>query len=340
NARIESLLTNAIQRRLVAQGFLPALVDGILGTATRDALDRYATRYDLPRPARSGAASDLPPQLLARLFQGHLTDLPAAFVSGPQGEAVMRASFASFWSLHLSGIRHFRPDEVYQRGQAPGCAALNTAPAASDWPNILAPLRALDALRGRIGVPIMIEATMQSPAYAQCAATPTARRAAAAQFRVITFRLPRPPADVLAAFPDAPGLALDHEGGLFHLTADPAPPSVSIQQPGQIHALIASYSAGHDGCRNALADVAEFTPLLSGSAASGLPIYVASVQASGLYAVTVDAGEDRGLARQVSDAIRAVAPQSADRRTGADSYVQINRDWSIDPACSAAAIIP
>lgn len=340
SARNESLLTSAIQRRLVAEGFLPSLVDGILGTSTREALDRYATRYDLPRSGRAGAASDLSPQLLARLFQGHLSELPAAFVASPQGDAVMRASFASFWSLNMTGIRHFRPDEVYQRGQAPGCAPLNTAAAATDWPNIIAPLLALDGLRGTMGVPIMIEATMQSPAYAQCAATPVALRPAAAQFRVITFRLPRPPADVLSAFPVTPGLALDHEGGVFHLTADPAPASADIEQLGQFHALIASYPTDSGECRHAIANVAEFHRLLSGSQASGLPIYVARTQVSGHYAVTVDTGQDRALARQVSDTIRAVASQSADHRTGADSYVQINRNWTIDPACDAGAIIP
>jgi len=108
---------------------------------------------------------------------------------------------------------------------------------------------------------------------------------------------------------------------------------------GQWHALIASYSVSVQGCNEAKADVQEFAALLSGSNLAESFIYVARTKISNNYAVTVDAGDDFALAGTISKTIHSVADQSADSKTGSDSFVQGNRDWFIDPQCTLFARI-
>ena len=115
-------------------------------------------------------------------------------------------------------------------------------------------------------------------------------------------------------------------------TSSDGPPEI-----GTWHALIASYDVTDSGCRSAREDVGEFSQLLSGQGLNGLFLYIARTQISNNYAVTVDAGSDRTLAQRVSRIIRARSAESADGRTGADSFVQGNRDWYIDDDCVAFA---
>jgi hypothetical protein len=108
------------------------------------------------------------------------------------------------------------------------------------------------------------------------------------------------------------------------------------EEIGQWHALIASYNVTDFGCQQAEADVGRFADLLAGMGLEGRHVYVVRTSISNNYAVTVDAGDDRALADEISAKIRAAAPGDG---TGRDSFVQGNRGWAIDPACAAFARI-
>lgn len=105
---------------------------------------------------------------------------------------------------------------------------------------------------------------------------------------------------------------------------------------GRWHALVASYNATEFGCGEASEDVARVARDLAGRGLDGLAVYVARTSISNHYVATVDAGDDRERAAAASSAIRATAPRDG---TGADSFVQGNRGWTIDPACLAWARI-
>lgn len=105
---------------------------------------------------------------------------------------------------------------------------------------------------------------------------------------------------------------------------------------GQWHALIASYNVTDFGCSEAKEDVAHFSEALENRGLEGRHVYVVRTAISNNYAVTVDAGDDRSLAQEMSDEIRKAAPSDG---TGRDSFVQGNRGWTIDPACAAFARI-
>ncbi|CUH53931.1 hypothetical protein [Shimia marina] len=103
---------------------------------------------------------------------------------------------------------------------------------------------------------------------------------------------------------------------------------------GKYHALIASYVPTKENCSHAKSDVAEFAELLRNAGLSGYSIYVARTTKSDSFAVTVDAGDDLGLARSISTKIKEVSVDSVDERTGYDSFVGVNSDWFIDPECT------
>jgi hypothetical protein len=60
---------------------------------------------------------------------------------------------------------------------------------------------------------------------------------------------------------------------------------------------------------------------------------VVKTRLSDNYAVTIDAGDNRDLAQQISAAIRSVGSKRGDK-DGADSFVQENRSWSVAPECT------
>lgn len=111
---------------------------------------------------------------------------------------------------------------------------------------------------------------------------------------------------------------------------------VGVTQIGQWHALIASYDTTPKGCAEARADVAYFADALSGQGLDGRHLYIVRTKISNNYAVTVDAGDDRARADEISAAIRR---QHHPDGTGRDSFVQGNREWTIDPGCADFAVL-
>lgn len=105
---------------------------------------------------------------------------------------------------------------------------------------------------------------------------------------------------------------------------------------GQWHALIASYNVTDFGCGQAQKEVTRFATALAGMGLAGRYVYVVRTSISNNYAVTVDAGQDRSVAEEISAKVRSVAPGNG---TGRDSFVQGNRGWTIDPACTRFARI-
>lgn len=114
--------------------------------------------------------------------------------------------------------------------------------------------------------------------------------------------------------------------------------TLDTSTPGQWHAVIASYPVSESGCANARDDIPEFANLLLGAAPSKARLAVVQTFVSNHFAVTVDLGSDRIKAMQMVDAIRAVAPQSADHRTGADAFLQETRNWQFPADCTALHI--
>ena len=111
---------------------------------------------------------------------------------------------------------------------------------------------------------------------------------------------------------------------------------VGVTQIGQWHALIASYDTTPKGCAEARADVAHFAQALSGQGLEGRDLYIVRTTISNNYAVSVDAGDDRALANQISATIRRLHHPDG---TGRDSFVQGNRGWVIDPECASFATL-
>ena len=124
--------------------------------------------------------------------------------------------------------------------------------------------------------------------------------------------------------------------------AEASSPNAQTEGPARIgewHALIASYDVSEFGCSQARKDVSEFADLLSSRDLDGMSVYVVRTSISDNYVTTVDAGDDRELARRVSAKVRSVSGSSEDELTGADSFVQGNRQWFIDRDCSRLAVI-
>lgn len=104
---------------------------------------------------------------------------------------------------------------------------------------------------------------------------------------------------------------------------------------GAWHAVIASYDATPRGCNFARRDVAGFAERLGAAGMERRHVAVYRTAISNHYVVTVDFGDDRAGAEAGSRAVRRAAP---DDGTGADSYVQGNRGWTVDAdACETSA---
>ncbi|WP_162683477.1 hypothetical protein [Rhodobacteraceae bacterium DSL-40] len=348
--RLEADLISAVQRKLTEEGFYLGLVDGLMAPSTDLALKRYASSNALPPVTFEGnvQAQNLPVTLLGHLFQSDLSAVPEPILRSDRGDEIRRAAFDAFYHKNFSAIQNFSSREIFQLGQAvrgeQPCAALNDYPDQTLWPNIGPALAALDELRQKLGTAILVEATYESGAYSDCAGTPKAIAEQAQAYRAIAFSAPKATAaqvmEQVQRRAIVPAFLFDQKGDVYYLSGQPDAGQHTVRRLGKWQALIASHQLNPYGCRQAKLDVDEFRGLLEGTAAQGLPIYVARREREKIYVVTVDAGDDAGLALRVMAAIRAAAPKSADGKTGADSYVRDSDGFSLVADCRREMSIP
>ncbi len=109
-------------------------------------------------------------------------------------------------------------------------------------------------------------------------------------------------------------------------TAEVEPP----EKIGRWHALISSYDITTQGCKYATRDVEDFAEDLTAPKGQELFIYVVQTKISRNYAVTVDAGDDLSLAKQLVPNIKRVARE---KEAGTDAFVQVNKNWEIPDDC-------
>lgn len=154
--------------------------------------------------------------------------------------------------------------------------------------------------------------------------------------------LPVDATEITPPLPDAGFSSVDavpapFPGPAFNPDADSGTGGVmGVTQIGQWHALIASYNTTPKGCAEARDDVAHFSDVLAGQGLDGRNLYIVRTTISNNYAVTVDAGDDRALAGEISALIRRLHHPDG---TGRDSFVQGNREWQIDAECADFAVL-
>ncbi|MCY1125534.1 peptidoglycan-binding domain-containing protein [Frigidibacter sp. RF13] len=216
------------------------------------------------------------------------------------------------------------------------CFGMNDVPPEALWPNAVKFANLLRRIEGELGQAVEVVAGYQNEALTRCLGVGAHPLHGA--FQAFDIRLAgagdggvKDLSRLLDGL-EARGLAsveLQADGALLHV-------GIEI---GRNLAVVASYPAGPRTCEAAKADVDEFARLLAGGDLAGREIFVARLADRDIYAVVVDANSDQRAADAASREIAAVAPQSSDRKTGADSYVIRNRDLFFDPACTRVAVI-
>jgi hypothetical protein len=124
--------------------------------------------------------------------------------------------------------------------------------------------------------------------------------------------------------------------------SSPETQAVTREEPGQWHAVLASYRL--DNCEFAKSAVDVLSRELEE------PVAIYRTRISGHYAVTVDLEDDRPSAQAVVHKARTIGNEAAARMANGtaspedlqnlryltDAFVQQNRGWRVDPDCEAA----
>lgn len=342
-------LTTAIQRRLRADGFYSGTADGYLGRETVAALERFlaANGTGIPVDLESNGATELPLDVLAKMFWNDLDSFPPEVLDARKRIELYQLSFDLFFAAHMPGVRNFAPSEIY--GTDPSCV-----PAPALWPGIVRPLRALQELRDGLGEAINVTVRYQPPSVRDChgseAGDPEIETALEA-FRGIGFQVPKvAPARVRDALS-----TLATHGRLLHTATDsntyflaaPQTPQNFPQPIGPAQIQIASHELTTRGCGEAVEDVAEFARHLAGTELAGRRIYIsrageANTQGApeGYHVVAIDLGEDIDLGRRWIRLVRDVAPKTDDGKTGADAFARFDPRYTMDLGCLSGQIIP
>lgn len=342
-------LTNAIQRRLLAEGFYTGIADGFLGRETVAALERFlaARDADIPVALGGGQATELSLEVLAEVFWNALDSFPQDALDDVRRADLHRLSFDRFFAAHLQGVINFSPVEIY--GNDPACA-----PPFALWPSIVRPMRALQELREGLGAGIEVTVRYQPQSSNECAGTEVGNQgidSALERFKGVGFRVPK--ADP-SRVRDALG-TLAERARLLHFATDantyflaaPQTPQDLPQAVGPAQIQIASHEMTARGCGEAVEDVAELVHLLAGSELAGHPVYVAHVgeastrsPSQGFHVVAIDLGEDIDLGRSGVRLVRNVAGKTADGKTGADAFLRVDPRYALDLGCLSGQTIP
>lgn len=328
----------AMQDQLAALGYFTEAVDGNMSQETRAALERFAA-FDLQKVSEAAFTDprQLPAGVLFNLFGGDLAALPYQELP-PE---TVKAMFDQFFGDRLPAVSDFGANEFYRRGRSSdACVGENASPPPETWENIAGVVTILQRLRQALDEPISVLSAHQSQDYAACAGLGIAldahRSFAAAEFSVKGLGVD----ETLAAAREL-GLTRDAEfeagprGVHLRMTQSKAEPEIGTYQTP-----IAAYTASESGCAFARSDVDEFAVLLDGKGLAGRRVFVAQAPGKGedLWVVSIDMGDDRTAAATARDIVRQVAPDSADKKTGADSYVDNSNGWSIG-ACQRSYVL-
>jgi lysozyme family protein len=116
--------------------------------------------------------------------------IPADPVHAPNADvaAVVSHPFEAFWQANLADVDHFSWREFLFKGGSHANNGLNTDPPAEFWPNVIPLVRALEALRARLGKPISLTSIYRSPAY-NAALGGSATRSQHMAFRAADFQV-------------------------------------------------------------------------------------------------------------------------------------------------------
>lgn len=99
----------------------------------------------------------------------------------------MSERFKAFFARALPDVRHFTAEEFLVRGSSDARLKLNTDPPEELWPNIVPTVRVLEALRTRLGKPIILHSVYRSPAYNRAIGGATGSMHM--QFRAVDFHI-------------------------------------------------------------------------------------------------------------------------------------------------------
>ncbi|MCO6414703.1 D-Ala-D-Ala carboxypeptidase family metallohydrolase [Siccirubricoccus sp. KC 17139] len=141
--------------------FDAALITAIYDERTRRMPD-LRRRYDMERAdaMRMLAAED--EGGMAAAFAAVATAVPAKAAAAASAKD---AEFARWFAEHVGMLADFQPDEFLTLGAANAKNGLNTRPPQELWPNIIPVARLLQALRTKLGQPVVLHSLYRSPAY-------------------------------------------------------------------------------------------------------------------------------------------------------------------------------
>lgn len=127
------------------------------------------------------------------------------------------------------------------------------------------------------------------------------------------------------------GEALDTDARLAE-TVQAETPGSAANAIGKWHAVIASYEVTPSGCASAKNVQASYKSLLPQDQFPNATLGIYKTAISKVYAVTLDLEDDESKARQAVQTIREIGA-SGRAKEGSDSFLQKNRDWTVDPNC-------
>ncbi len=155
----------AVQKRLIALGFLLDAADGILGDKTIRAIKLFQKSQGLKQ---TGTLDD---QTISKLME-------------PQDIFILeRTAFEE--RFRSQGIQHFQPEELLITGNATGCKEFNRFPPKRTWCNAFEIAKVMAEFRARWDHPVKIKAAYRSPEYSNCVGDE--KGLAYTEFRAVDF---------------------------------------------------------------------------------------------------------------------------------------------------------
>ncbi len=169
--------TNAVSQQCGAAAFLKALIE------TGAVAEVPGVEVFVEPPAEAAETAGVPVANLAAAA----ADKDAATIH-IDGTVATNPDFQQFFAENLPEIKHFDWKEFLVKGGSHKGNQLNTDPPREKWPNVIPLVRVLEALRQRLGHPIVLTSVYRSPAYN--AAIGGASSSQHTEFRAADFVVP------------------------------------------------------------------------------------------------------------------------------------------------------